>query len=163
MVKKNIEEKEILDFEENNESDKEISFEDKKSMALDIARSASAQIIADANKTEVFIDATGRKIEVRRLNVFQQSRLSRAVGSENAQNEQFMMLATCAAMISKIDGDKYGFPSTIAMVDEAIKNMGDASFGMIATLLMLWTSESNKAVSSESDEIAKRYTEKVKK
>ena len=162
MVKKNIEEKEILDFEENIE-EKEISFEDKKSMALDIARSTSAKIIADADKREVFIDASGREIEVRRLNVFQQSRLARAVGSENALNEQFMMLATCAAMISKIDGHKYGFPSTIGMVDESIKNMGDASFGMIATLLMLWTSESNKAVSSESDEIAKRYAEKVKK
>ena len=122
-------------------------------------QSISARIVADASRTEEGVDGLGRKIVVRRLNVFDQARLARAVGAESSGNPEFMKIATCAAMIASVDDMPRAFPKTSAEVDAAINVMGDAAYLIVMSKLVRWTMESSAAM---DEDFRKAFEDRVK-
>ncbi|TDR80002.1 hypothetical protein [Paludibacterium purpuratum] len=76
-------------------------------------------------------DSLGRVIQLRELDPLQQARLVMAVGSELSTNAVYMNgFALPAAMVAHIDDDFFGFPASIAQIEDMLKQLGTE--GMVA-------------------------------
>jgi hypothetical protein len=70
-------------------------------------------------------DSLGRVIQLRELDPLQQARLVMAVGGELATNAVYMNgFALPAAMVAYIDDDFFGFPASIAQIEDMLKMLG---------------------------------------
>lgn len=86
---------------------------------------------------EKVTDLKGRVITLRELDPLQQSRLVMAVGGEVASNLTYMNgFALPAASVEDIDGDFFGFPTTIKQIEGMLKILGNEGIAAINDLNM---------------------------
>jgi len=78
------------------------------------------------------VDAKGRKLTLRPLNVMAQVRILRAIGPEQSQNAPYVNIVQAAAGVSEIDGVPMPFPSNERMIDAAIERLGDDGLMAVA-------------------------------
>ncbi|PRP68740.1 hypothetical protein BUE93_20765 [Chromobacterium amazonense] len=129
-------------------------------MTVHQAAEANTQAVARAKPqyTEL-TDSLGRVIKLRKLNPIEQSRLLRAVGSDNATNAAFMnAFAFPAAMVAYIDGEPYGLPDSIAEIEMVLGDLDEAGLIAIALHLEKLAKEANekaKQMAAEEAEAAK--------
>lgn len=91
----------------------------------------SAQIIEAKEAGQVIMDGKGRKLLFRPLTILEQSKLMRAVGSDNSMNQGFFSIASIAVSIREIDETPMAFPTTLPQVEAAIARMADEGFEAI--------------------------------
>jgi hypothetical protein len=82
-----------------------------------------APVAKPASNTATVVDATGRRITVRKLFPLQKLRLF-AVAGELAKNESWMSLAAISWAISSIDGENMQ-PNSIREIEATLSTLGD--------------------------------------
>jgi hypothetical protein len=85
--------------------------------------------------SEVITDASGRKLTIRKLNVLEQVRLLKAVGSDHSQNQPYVQIVMMAASVSDIDGVPVPLPRTDAQIEGLIGRIDDAGFAALQVAL----------------------------
>lgn len=82
--------------------------------------------------TEMIVDTTGRKLQLRRIGVLETMRLFKALGSELSENRPYMNLAVVAASVEMIDDVPIPFPVNAAGVEALISRIGEQNIFPIA-------------------------------
>ncbi len=81
------------------------------------------------------IDATGRKLHVRKPNVLDRLRLFKAVGPDMAQNEPYLGLALTACAVKFIDDVPVPHPTNEQQIENLIARLGDAGMNAAGTVV----------------------------
>lgn len=81
--------------------------------------------------SEVIIDAKGRKLTLRDMNVLDQVRLLRAIGADQSRNQPYVQIVNMAASVSQIDEVPCIMPTNERLIDAAIERIGDEGFAAI--------------------------------
>lgn len=79
----------------------------------------------------IVIDAKGRKIVTRDLNVLQQIKLLRAIGAEQSNNQPYVRMVMMAASVVSIDDIPRPLPTNEMQIDGAIGSIGDEGFAAL--------------------------------
>lgn len=97
--------------------------------------SPTATILQDAGRTIDIIDAYGRRITVRRLNVLDRLRLFKAAGPELSRNETWLGLAMLACSVSAIDDVPMPAPVNELQIEAAVSRLGEVGIAAAAEAL----------------------------
>lgn len=88
------------------------------------APTASARIIADANRVEYATDKRGRRIGVRQLEFIDIHRLTKVIGGETASNQVAFAQVLGAASVVEIDGEVIARPGTNLQIEALMIRLG---------------------------------------
>jgi hypothetical protein len=91
----------------------------------------SQRIIKDAVAPKILIDATGKKLTIRKLTALDQLKLYRAIGSEHCDNQRVYWMSAAAAGVSHINGVFMPFPKNQDQIDDRMKRIGDEGLAVI--------------------------------
>ena len=103
----------------------------------------SQTILRDAGKTLTAVDASGRRLSLRRLTALDTLRLFKAAGPTLAQNEPWLSMAGLAFSVLEIDGVPQPNPTTETQIEVLIDRLGDAGLAAIADTIKEEPAESN--------------------
>jgi len=81
--------------------------------------------MSDASTPTIITDARGRKLTLRKMTVIDQTRMFRAIGADQSQNQPYVQIVECAYMVSDIDGLPVPAPVSERQIDAAISRLGD--------------------------------------
>jgi hypothetical protein len=73
----------------------------------------------------IAIDATGRKLKVKRLSAVQRMKLFRIMGADNSRNDRYVGFAALAASVVEIDGVPVAFPTKLSQLEALVETLGD--------------------------------------
>jgi len=82
------------------------------------------------------IDATGRRLALRRLGVLDRLRLFEAAGAELSRNDRWLGLAVLAASVTAIDGVPVPFPASKAAIEAAVGRLDEPGIAAVAAALV---------------------------
>ena len=94
----------------------------KPSAAL---QSATEQLTAEANRSHVVTDSTGRRITLQKPGLLAQFRLVKLVGGDTASNRVYMTMILPVTFVVAIDGVPVPTPSTQAHLDALIQRLDE--------------------------------------
>ncbi|HDX8329180.1 TPA: hypothetical protein ROU58_001458 [Raoultella ornithinolytica CD1_MRS_4] len=87
-------------------------------------------------ENNVVVDAKGRHIVIRELDMLEESRLIFAIGSERASNPVYVQAyALPAACAAEIDGEKFSVPANISQLEGRMAILGREGMNAIANKL----------------------------
>ena len=84
--------------------------------------------------SEVLSDAKGRKLTLRKLNVRDQARMLRAIGSRDprqAENQPYVQMVECACMVAELDGVPVPMPVKEDQIDALLDRLGDEGMAVL--------------------------------
>lgn len=90
----------------------------------DAEAGATAPAAAPKNTAE-FTDHKGRKIRIRRLDPRDNMRLAKLVGPDCVKNEEYMIYARAAYVVSGIDGEPEGPLMSVTELEMMADRLGD--------------------------------------
>lgn len=86
---------------------------------------AVAPVAAAPKNSAEFTDHKGRRVRIRRLDPRDNMRLAKLVGPECVKNEEYMIYARAAYVISAIDGEPEGPLMSIAELEHMADRLGE--------------------------------------
>lgn len=72
-----------------------------------------------------FTDVTGRTVRIRKLDPRDNMRLARLVGAECVKNEEYMIYARAAYVVTAINGEPESAPQSIAEIEAMADRLGE--------------------------------------
>jgi hypothetical protein len=92
----------------------------------------SQLIVREAARTFNAVDATGRRLLLRRLTALDTLRLFKAAGPVLAENEPWLSMAGLAFSVLEIDGVPVPAPATEAQIETLIERLGEEGLAAVA-------------------------------
>src|ERR1700761_8596672 len=93
------------------------------------------QIVDGSSRWMTVVDATGRRLSVRRLNALDTLRLFKAAGPTLSENEAWLSLAGLAFSVQEIDGVPVPAPTNEIQIEGIIDRLGDEGLNAIVSLV----------------------------
>jgi hypothetical protein len=113
------------------------------------APSASARILADANRIEYEIDKRGRRIGYKQLEFIDIHKLKKIVGAETASNGPAFTDILAAASVVEIDGDPVPRPGTNLQIEALITRLGLDGINAVGRILERVIPKNDEASAAE--------------
>lgn len=102
-------------------------------------------------ESNVVIDAKGRRIVIRELDMLEESRLIFSIGSERASNPVYVQAyAIPAACAAEIDGEQFSVPANINQLEGRMAILGRDGMNAIAKKLYNLDSDSDDTAEKEA-------------
>jgi hypothetical protein len=95
----------------------------------------SQVIVRAASRSFTTVDASGRRLSLRRLTALDTLRLFKAAGPILAENEPWLSMAGLAFSVMEIDGVPVPSPATEAQIESLIERLGDDGLAAIASTI----------------------------
>ena len=95
----------------------------------------STRVIHAAQAAPCVTDATGRRLQLRRLTALDKLRLFKAAGPVLAQNQSWLGMAVLAASVSAIDDVPVPAPANEAQIEALVARLGDAGIAAVGAAL----------------------------
>ena len=96
------------------------------------------QVVADANRIVEVVDARGRKIGVRRMNMSVRRRVFKALPPDLAENARYLGLVMVAACVTTINGenaDALAAGGNVLVFDNLIDRLDDDGFEAVGNAI----------------------------
>lgn len=102
-------------------------------------------------ESNVVVDAKGRRIVIRELDMLEESRLIFALGSERASNPVYVQAyAIPAACAAEIDGEQFSVPANINQLEGRMAILGRDGMNAIAKKLYNLDSDGDDSAEKEA-------------
>ena len=100
---------------------------------------------APAEDAQSVVDATGRRIVLRKPSILQQFNVLLAVGPDASANQAYMTVVTPILWVREIDGEKIPFPATKLQLDGIIQRLDEPG---VAAVMAWFDAEVQRAASA---------------
>lgn len=95
----------------------------------------AARLVAAAQAAPAVVDATGRRLALRRMTALDKLRLFKAAGPVLSQNQMWLGMAVLACSVAAIDEVPVPPPGNEAQIEALVQRLGDAGMAAIGAVL----------------------------
>ena len=114
-------------------------------LTIDNMEAASRPATKASTVEDMVEDARGRSIGVRKLKVLERINMLKLIGSGNSDNLLYVSSVTPAFLVTRIDEDHIGKPTTQLQLDALLQRLDDDGLEAVTG----WMAENYKELSAE--------------